>query len=272
MHVLLLLFSSTGQSLCKWWNLRLPRHLENTPTKSSSNSVRERQLPGVSRLDLVWDSCKDDALKTASSVKRGKEVRMHMVSSAVIPGNWQSFQRVDPNKDELFHIPVCCAGAVLPKRVKRAGNHWWWSGRLPSKTKRRKSVTPFRRRGHSHHAACGICCWTWPSSDSSSSVDTDVVVLVVMVTQALPCVDEYLIGYGMCKNYIRHIPANEIAASLGYRKHLHSLFPNLWPDVTRYQHLGDMGRNLPVQHGTRFQSWLIPLWRWPSHQSVFRIT
>jgi len=48
-----------------------------------------------------------------------------------------------------------------------------------------------------------------------------------MVTQALACVDEYWIAYGMCKNYIRHIPAHEIPASLGYRKHLHSLFPNL---------------------------------------------
>ena len=49
------------------------------------------------------------------------------------------------------------------------------------------------------------------------TVDTDVVVLAVMVAQALPCVDELWIAFGTGKNY-RYIPAHEIAASLGPQK------------------------------------------------------
>ncbi|KAK3852019.1 hypothetical protein Pcinc_041376 [Petrolisthes cinctipes] len=50
------------------------------------------------------------------------------------------------------------------------------------------------------------------------TVDTDVVVLAVMVAQALPCIDELVwIAFGTGKNY-RYIPAHEIAASLGPQK------------------------------------------------------
>jgi hypothetical protein len=49
------------------------------------------------------------------------------------------------------------------------------------------------------------------------TVDTDVVVLAVMVAQALPCVDELWIAFGTGKNY-RYIPAHEIAASIGPQK------------------------------------------------------
>ncbi|KAK3881439.1 hypothetical protein Pcinc_014095 [Petrolisthes cinctipes] len=49
------------------------------------------------------------------------------------------------------------------------------------------------------------------------TVTTGVVVLAVMVAQALPCMDELWIAFGMGKNY-RYIPAHEIAASLGPQK------------------------------------------------------
>ncbi|KAK3887602.1 hypothetical protein Pcinc_008306 [Petrolisthes cinctipes] len=49
------------------------------------------------------------------------------------------------------------------------------------------------------------------------TIDTDVVVLAVMVAQALPCMDELWIDFGTGKN-CPYIPAHEIAASLGPQK------------------------------------------------------
>jgi len=73
----------------------------------------------MSPLDLVWasykdrrflvyhvsisfETVKDASLKTETREKRGNGVQRHVVSTAVMPGNWQSFLRVDVNKDELF--------------------------------------------------------------------------------------------------------------------------------------------------------------------------
>ena len=61
-----------------------------------------RQLQHVSRIDLVWDSYRAYSLKASTREQRGKGVRRLVVDSAVIPGNWQSFLRVDSNKVELF--------------------------------------------------------------------------------------------------------------------------------------------------------------------------
>ena len=56
------------------------------------------------RLDLVWDSYRADSLKSSTREKRGKGVLWRVVGSATIPGNWQSFLRVDDNKVELFRF------------------------------------------------------------------------------------------------------------------------------------------------------------------------
>ena len=57
-----------------------------------------RQVQHVQRLDLVWDSYKADSLKASAREKRGKGIRRRVINSAKIPGNWQSFLRVDDNK------------------------------------------------------------------------------------------------------------------------------------------------------------------------------
>ena len=60
------------------------------------------QLRSVSRVDLVWDTYKDDSLKGTATAKHGKGVRRHVVGQAALPGNWQNFLRIDSNKRELF--------------------------------------------------------------------------------------------------------------------------------------------------------------------------
>ena len=56
------------------------------------------QLKYVQRLDLVWDEYLPDSLKTATRVKRGVGIRRRVVTSAVLPKQWQDFLRVDDNK------------------------------------------------------------------------------------------------------------------------------------------------------------------------------
>ena len=56
----------------------------------------------MSRVDLVWDTYKDDSLKGTARAKRGKGVRRHVVGKAALTGNWQNFLRIDSNKRELF--------------------------------------------------------------------------------------------------------------------------------------------------------------------------
>ena len=48
------------------------------------------QLRSVSRVDIVWDTYKDDSPKGTARAKRGKGVRRQTVGKAALPGNWQN--------------------------------------------------------------------------------------------------------------------------------------------------------------------------------------
>jgi len=60
------------------------------------------QLRSVSRIDLVWDTYKDDSRKGTARAKRGKGVMRHVVGKAALPRNWKNVLRIDGNKRELF--------------------------------------------------------------------------------------------------------------------------------------------------------------------------
>ena len=49
------------------------------------------QPRSVSRIDLVWDTYKDDSLKGTARAKHGKGVRTRVVGKAAVSGNWQTF-------------------------------------------------------------------------------------------------------------------------------------------------------------------------------------
>jgi len=193
MHWLLRLLSSTGQSLCTWWNLTLTRHLENSPTKSSSSTVRERQLPGVSRLDLVWDSYKDDIKRETR--KRGCEFVWWAAQS------YQETGRVSyvSTQTRMSYLPVWYAGAVLPRRGKRASSSLVMKRSSTFQDKKTKASDPMQSWG----GDTGIMLRVANAVKHDhrriqiQSVDADVVVLAVLVTEALPCVDKYCIACGM---------------------------------------------------------------------------
>ena len=60
------------------------------------------KLRDKTRLDLVWDTYKDDSLKTTVRSKRGKGVHRRVAAAAAIPRNWHRFLRADESKMEIF--------------------------------------------------------------------------------------------------------------------------------------------------------------------------
>ena len=61
-----------------------------------------RQLQTVERIDLVWDKHESDSLKSTTRTKRGQGVRPRVEPGAKLPGDWNSFLRVDDNKTKHF--------------------------------------------------------------------------------------------------------------------------------------------------------------------------
>ena len=54
------------------------------------------------RVDIVFDTYKDQILKASTLVKRGKGIRRKVLDKSVAPTNWRSFLCLEQNKTELF--------------------------------------------------------------------------------------------------------------------------------------------------------------------------
>ena len=178
-----------------------------------------RQLQHVSRLDLVWDSYRTDSLKASTREQRGKGVRQRVVASAVIPGNWQSFLRVDSNEVELFsylstmlavsfqeegkELVVTDGEQVICVPQQEDVNSLAPCNQEEADTRMMLRVAHAAQHGH-HQIQV-------------RTVDTGVMVLAVMVVQKLPAGDELWVVFGTGNNY-RYIAAHKIASSLGPEK------------------------------------------------------
>ena len=62
----------------------------------------ERQLKDSRRIDIVWDEYIPNSLKSSTRTKRGTGTRKRVLPDSKIPANWQSFLRLEENKQELF--------------------------------------------------------------------------------------------------------------------------------------------------------------------------
>lgn len=62
-----------------------------------------KQLGSVQRVDVVWNTYKDNSLKNATRSKRGTGIRRRVQGQTCVPRNWRTFLRVDKNKSELFN-------------------------------------------------------------------------------------------------------------------------------------------------------------------------
>ena len=158
------------------------------------------QLRGVSPFDLVWDSYKDGSLKMVIREKRGKGVRMRVVSTTAIPENWQSFLRVDASKVELFTFLSDVLVQSLHDEAKELVVTYGEAVTCLPRQEDESSLAPCSHEEvdtrimlHVAHAAQHDHCRI-----QVQTVDTDV--LAVMVAQVLPYVDELWIAFGIGKN------------------------------------------------------------------------
>ncbi len=61
-----------------------------------------RQLNNVKRLDIVWDTYIADSLKSQARECRGDGQTLRVQANTKLPRNWNSFLRVNENKEALF--------------------------------------------------------------------------------------------------------------------------------------------------------------------------
>jgi len=69
------------------------------------------QLESVDRVDIVWDRYLQESLKQSTREHRmnsGTSQRQRVLENAPIPPNWESFLRIEQNKDELFRYLAEC--------------------------------------------------------------------------------------------------------------------------------------------------------------------
>ena len=177
------------------------------------------QLSGVSRLDIIWDTYKQDSLKGTARSKRGKGVRRHVVGKACLPGNWQSFLRLDSNKTELFSF----LSSVLLKELCDANKKIVVTdGEMIRYTQILQNMHTLSPCSH-EEADTRILLHVSHAAQHGHqqiiirTVDTDVVVLSVYAMNKLPSGTELWLAFGTGKSF-HYLAAHEIAASLGLER------------------------------------------------------
>jgi hypothetical protein len=174
------------------------------------------QLRRISRVDVVWDTYKNDSLKGTARAKRGKGIRRRVVGNAPMPGNWQNFLRDGRNKTELFsflskvlllafreedkEVVLTDGNGVLSTHLLEDLNTLAPCSHEEADTRMLLHVSHASQHGH-HQILI-------------RTVDTDVVVLAVFVTSQLPSGCELWLAFGTGKNF-RYLAAHEMAACLG---------------------------------------------------------
>lgn len=170
------------------------------------------QLNRANRVDIVWDRYFNNSLKSQTRSKRGKGIRRRVEASSSVPGNWQEFLRIDANKIELFAFLVNCISKVVTTKqiVATSGS----GVQCIPPTEDTDNLAPC------DHEEADTRMFVHVADAVNKgykkilirSVDTDVVVLAEKLD-----VEEMWIAFGTAKSF-RHIPAHEIARSLGPSK------------------------------------------------------
>jgi len=156
------------------------------------------QLRRASLLDFVWDQYVSDSLKDTARAKHGKGVHSHVAVTTAIPQNWPNFLCEASNKAELYaflfkaliHLPAEDGKElVITDGLQRLTN-----GELQNldmiapcshkETDRWMLLHAIHAAHHGHHHIL------------IHSVDTDVVVLAVLVTQQLSAEAELWVAFG----------------------------------------------------------------------------
>ena len=64
----------------------------------------KQQLHNTDRVDIIWDTYKENSIKESIREKRGKGIRRKVGETTKLPTNFQDFLRDGKNKQELFQL------------------------------------------------------------------------------------------------------------------------------------------------------------------------
>ena len=170
-------------------------------------------LRHVTRLDIVWDEYIKHSLKAGTRSKRGKGIRRRVEPASQVPGNWQAFLRINDNKIELFSFLARKIIATIDtnKQVITTLH----SDVICLNKQDKQGLAPCTHEEADTRMLLHLEDAVQNGHDKISirTVDTDVVVLAITTAQRLQ-VKELWVVFGVGKHF-RHIPAHEIARTLG---------------------------------------------------------
>ena len=173
------------------------------------------QLDNAERLDVIWDRYLPQSLKQGVRELHGQgigSIRRRVQADTPIPVNWESFLRLNGNKDDLFQYLASCI-QTMDTREK-----------VIISTLRNAVVASCTYDCHAlqpcDHEEADTCILLHAADCQKQgfskfmirTVDTDIVVLAVSIFHQLK-LEEVWIAFGMKKKF-RYIPIHQIAQSL----------------------------------------------------------
>ena len=225
-----------------WVLVNLAKPKKNQSFKNYATDVFYPQIRkqmneySAQRVDIVFDTYKDQSLKASTRVKRGKGVRRKALDKSVAPTNWRSFLRLDQNKIELFRylsttiIQLGDRGDVImicayDDTCISSSNELDLSNLTPcnheeADTRVFLHVKDMTIQGHRKMVI--------------RTVDTDVMVLAVSVYELLQEMEELWVDFGAGKNR-KFFPIHETLEHIGEYKLVVCPSFTLSPDVIKFR-------------------------------------
>lgn len=172
---------------------------------------------GVKRVDVIWDSYKQDSLKESTRRNRGTGTPLHVTEQTSIPQNWGTFLRVDSNKKTLFSFLASALQTIdVPDGKILLTTH-----DEEVKSKPPSDVSLIQPCTH-EEADTRMVLHAWHSYQQGYrsiviyATDTDVVVITIAIASKMNSGKLWL-AFGHGQNF-RFIAAHSIAAAIGYER------------------------------------------------------
>ena len=219
------------------------------------------QLRSVSRVDLVWDTYKDDSLKGTARAKRGMGIRIRVVGKTAVAGSWQNFLRADSNKTTLFSFLF---KIILQAFCKEDKEVVLIEGKGVLGAQQLQDIHILAPCIHEEAVRCMLLHVSHAAQHGHRqmlicTVDTDVVVSAVFAKKHLPAGCELCLAFGTGKSF-RYLAALQIAASLGHICRVPYQRSMFWMAATLYLAFLDMDRRQHRQHGSYCRKWQMHYW------------
>lgn len=175
----------------------------------------KRMVEPVLRLDVVWDTYKENSLKQQARQNRGSGTPMKIEKDTKLPANWKNFLRCDKNKESLFKLL-----AIAIKEFQFSSHK-----QVISTFEQTVVSSPITRADVSElnctheEADTRLLFHAKHIHDKGlkkiliQATDTDVVVIAITVSSLLEDSEIWVaFGHG---NQLRYIPCHLISSTLG---------------------------------------------------------